>query len=145
MMNSSSFEMYIANRRLTRSNSTRAFVYHPEFTMFLMYYLNEKGERVYTLAVSTRGSIWQVKYRDTCRENEKFHIQSVMTKFSGMTCIILPITSSEFLFQKRSPDNLPTASAHPARFSPEDSYSRQRLLIKKRFGLLITQKPEPVY
>lgn len=32
-----------------------------------------------------------------------------------------------------------------ARFSPEDKYSRQRLIIKKRFGLLLTQRPEPVY
>lgn len=82
--------------------------------MFLMYYLNEKGERIYTLAVS----------------NESASVVPVLTVHSP---------------QKRSPDNLPTASAHPARFSPEDSYSRQRLIIKKRFGLLITQKPEPVY
>lgn len=32
-----------------------------------------------------------------------------------------------------------------ARFSPEDKYSRQRITIKKRFGLLLTQKPRPVY
>ncbi|XP_055603613.1 H/ACA ribonucleoprotein complex subunit 3 [Uranotaenia lowii] len=64
--------------------------------MYLMYYLNEKGERVYTL-------------------------------------------------KKQGPYDLPTQSAHPARFSPEDKYSRQRIIIKKRFGLLITQTPEPVY
>jgi len=39
----------------------------------------------------------------------------------------------------------PTFSAHPARFSPEDKYSRQRITIKKRFGLLLTQQPKPVY
>ncbi|XP_039957275.1 H/ACA ribonucleoprotein complex subunit 3 [Bactrocera neohumeralis] len=64
--------------------------------MYLMYTLNEKGERVYTL-------------------------------------------------KKRTEDGFPTISAHPARFSPEDKYSRHRLTIKKRFGLLITQQPEPVY
>jgi H/ACA ribonucleoprotein complex subunit 3 len=32
-----------------------------------------------------------------------------------------------------------------ARFSPEDKYSRQRIIIKKRFNLLPTQKPAPVY
>jgi len=32
-----------------------------------------------------------------------------------------------------------------ARFSPEDKYSRQRIIIKKRFSLLPTQKPAPVY
>ncbi|RAL42189.1 hypothetical protein DM860_011972 [Cuscuta australis] len=32
-----------------------------------------------------------------------------------------------------------------ARFSPDDKYSRQRVLLKKRFGLLPTQKPPPKY
>jgi len=30
----------------------------------------------------------------------------------------------------------PTASAHPARFSPDDKFSRHRVTIKKRFGTL---------
>ncbi|KAI1841488.1 hypothetical protein JX266_012328 [Neoarthrinium moseri] len=30
-----------------------------------------------------------------------------------------------------------TKSAHPARFSPDDKWSRQRVTLKKRFGLLI--------
>lgn len=29
-----------------------------------------------------------------------------------------------------------TKSAHPARFSPDDKYSRQRVTLKKRFGLV---------
>ncbi|KAK9333083.1 H/ACA ribonucleoprotein complex, subunit Nop10 [Lipomyces starkeyi] len=33
-----------------------------------------------------------------------------------------------------------TRSAHPARFSPDDKYSRQRVTLKKRFGLLLTQQ-----
>ncbi|KAK2648781.1 hypothetical protein Ddye_016270 [Dipteronia dyeriana] len=45
--------------------------------------------------------------------------------------------------KKESPVGLPTQSAHPARFSPDDKYSRQRVLLKKRFGLLPTQKPAP--
>ncbi|KAK2748980.1 snoRNP complex protein [Myotisia sp. PD_48] len=36
-----------------------------------------------------------------------------------------------------------TKSAHPARFSPDDKYSRQRYTLKKRYGLLLTQQPEP--
>ncbi|XP_013782736.1 H/ACA ribonucleoprotein complex subunit 3-like [Limulus polyphemus] len=64
--------------------------------MYLKYYLNDNGDRVYTLkAVDPLGR--------------------------------------------------PTFSAHPARFSPEDKYSRQRIIIKKRFGLLPTQQPRPVY
>ncbi|KAK8463718.1 hypothetical protein PHAVU_011G076600 [Phaseolus vulgaris] len=41
---------------------------------------------------------------------------------------------------KESPVGLATQSAHPARFSPDDKYSRQRVLLKKRFGLLPTQQ-----
>eukprot|EP00731_Ephydatia_muelleri_P025936 Em0018g36a len=39
----------------------------------------------------------------------------------------------------------PTISAHPARFSPDDQFSRQRITLKKRFGLLPTQNPHPYY
>ncbi|CAN4113687.1 unnamed protein product [Withania somnifera] len=46
---------------------------------------------------------------------------------------------------KESPLGLATQSAHPARFSPDDKFSRQRVLLKKRFGLLPTQKPPPKY
>ncbi|KAL8949543.1 MAG: hypothetical protein Q9222_004352 [Ikaeria aurantiellina] len=35
-----------------------------------------------------------------------------------------------------------TKSAHPARFSPDDKYSRHRITIKKRYGLLLTQQKE---
>ena len=63
-------------------------------TMYLMYYLDEKGIRVYTL-------------------------------------------------KKTAPDGSPTQSAHPARFSPDDKFSKQRVACKKRFGLLPTQKPIP--
>ncbi|OLL23170.1 H/ACA ribonucleoprotein complex subunit 3 [Neolecta irregularis DAH-3] len=30
-----------------------------------------------------------------------------------------------------------TRSAHPARFSPDDKYSRHRVTLKKRYGLLL--------
>jgi H/ACA ribonucleoprotein complex subunit 3 len=38
-------------------------------------------------------------------------------------------------------DGQATKSAHPARFSPDDKYSRQRVTTKRRFGLLLTQQP----
>eukprot|EP00971_Amphidinium_carterae_P094327 1867375-Amphidinium_carterae.1 len=38
----------------------------------------------------------------------------------------------------------PTFSAHPARFSPDDKYSEQRIKCKKRFGVLRTQTPAEV-
>ncbi|KTF87141.1 hypothetical protein cypCar_00022743, partial [Cyprinus carpio] len=65
------------------------------FIMFLQYYLNENGDRVYTL-------------------------------------------------KKLDPSGQPTSSAHPARFSPDDKFSRHRVTIKRRFGLLLTQQPRPV-
>ncbi|PMB63543.1 H/ACA ribonucleoprotein complex subunit 3 [Beauveria bassiana] len=33
-----------------------------------------------------------------------------------------------------------TKSAHPARFSPDDKWSRQRVTLKRRFNLLLTQQ-----
>ncbi|ESZ94356.1 hypothetical protein SBOR_5265 [Sclerotinia borealis F-4128] len=35
-----------------------------------------------------------------------------------------------------------TKSAHPARFSPDDKYSRHRVTLKKRYGLLLIQQSE---
>ncbi|KAL4617696.1 H/ACA ribonucleoprotein complex subunit 3, partial [Arapaima gigas] len=46
--------------------------------------------------------------------------------------------------QKCDPSGRPTTSAHPARFSPDDKFSRHRVTVKKRFGLLLTQQPRPV-
>jgi len=45
--------------------------------------------------------------------------------------------------QKIGPDGTPTKSAHPARFSPDDKFSRERITNKKRFGILPTQQPAP--
>ncbi|KAJ2304005.1 snoRNP complex protein [Coemansia sp. RSA 2611] len=43
---------------------------------------------------------------------------------------------------KKVQDGVPTKSAHPARFSPDDKYSRQRVVLKRRFGVLPTQQAE---
>ena len=47
--------------------------------------------------------------------------------------------------QKEGPDEAPTKSAHPARFSPDDKFSRERITLKKRFGILPTQLPPKEY
>jgi len=39
----------------------------------------------------------------------------------------------------------PTLSAHPARFSPDDKFSKERITCKKRFGLLPTQQEGKKY
>ncbi|KAI1621963.1 H/ACA ribonucleoprotein complex subunit 3 [Exophiala viscosa] len=43
---------------------------------------------------------------------------------------------------KKVLDGEVTKSAHPARFSPDDKYSRHRVTLKKRYGLLLTQQKE---
>ncbi|XP_064899005.1 H/ACA ribonucleoprotein complex subunit 3 [Columba livia] len=49
-----------------------------------------------------------------------------------------------YTLKKVSPAGQPTRSAHPARFSPDDKYSRHRLALKRRFGVLPTQQPRPL-
>ena len=61
--------------------------------MHLMYYLNDEGQRVYSL-------------------------------------------------KKTAPNGAPTVSAHPARFSPDDKFSKYRVTLKKRFNLLPHQQAQ---
>jgi H/ACA ribonucleoprotein complex subunit 3 len=50
-----------------------------------------------------------------------------------------------YTLKKVDPEGTATLSAHPARFSPDDKYSRQRVEIKRRFGVLpADKKPVPV-
>ncbi|NXC38286.1 NOP10 protein, partial [Penelope pileata] len=49
-----------------------------------------------------------------------------------------------YTLKRLSPEGLPTSSAHPARFSPDDRFSRHRLALKRRFGVLPTQRPRPL-
>ena len=45
-------------------------------------------------------------------------------------------------FQKETPEGKITESAHPARFSPDDKFSRQRIACKKRFGIYLPSTPQ---
>ena len=58
--------------------------------MYLRYYLDETGKRVYTMQVVLA-------------------------------------------------DGSYTHNAHPARFSPDDKFSKERIQCKERFGILLTQ------
>ncbi|KAL3815723.1 hypothetical protein ACHAXA_004925, partial [Cyclostephanos tholiformis] len=42
-----------------------------------------------------------------------------------------------YTLKKSNPEGKVTESAHPARFSPDDKFSRQRVAIKKRFGIYL--------
>lgn len=44
-----------------------------------------------------------------------------------------------YTLKKMTDEGEITQSAHPARFSPDDKYSRQRVTLKKRYGLLSSQ------
>ena len=44
-----------------------------------------------------------------------------------------------YTLEMLSPEGVPTLNAHPARFSPDDKLSEERMEFKKRFGLLPTQ------
>jgi len=50
-----------------------------------------------------------------------------------------------YTLKKESPAGEATYSAHPARFSLDEKYSRERITLKKRFGLLLTQQPPIQY
>ncbi|KFM27799.1 H/ACA ribonucleoprotein complex subunit 3 [Auxenochlorella protothecoides] len=50
-----------------------------------------------------------------------------------------------YTLKKLDPKGVPTASAHPARFSPDDKFSRERITTKRRFKLLPTQGPAHEY
>ncbi|RKO95303.1 H/ACA ribonucleo protein complex subunit 3-like protein, partial [Caulochytrium protostelioides] len=50
-----------------------------------------------------------------------------------------------YTLKKVDPKGSVTKSAHPARFSPDDKYSRQRVTLKRRFGLLLTQQEAQKY
>lgn len=53
-----------------------------------------------------------------------------------------PDGKRKYTLKKVTEEGEITKSAHPARFSPDDKYSRQRVTLKRRFGLLPTQNAE---
>lgn len=46
-----------------------------------------------------------------------------------------------YTLKKHVASGAPTLSAHPARFSPDDKFSRQRVITKRKFNILLIQKP----
>jgi H/ACA ribonucleoprotein complex subunit 3 len=78
--------------------------------MHLMYTIDDSGKRTYTLV--------------RLRASPPFHRLELLANQSSA-------------IQKKVLTGEVTKSAHPARFSPDDKYSRQRVTLKKRYGLLI--------
>ena len=50
-----------------------------------------------------------------------------------------------YTLDKTAPDGSPCESAHPARFSPDDKFSKYRILTKRKFNMLPHQQPAPQY
>ena len=63
----------------------------------------------------------------------KLHISNKYLQFSNHF-----VTS----LQKENPSGKVTESAHPARFSPDDKFSGQRVACKKRFGIYLPDQPQ---
>ncbi|WOO77701.1 H/ACA ribonucleoprotein complex subunit NOP10 [Vanrija pseudolonga] len=118
--------------------------------MHLMYTLDAQGNRVYTLKVSLvcrsrshdegRAAGYLPKRTAARRRYAARNVSLVLVLVyaarpapSGMRTAHTP--------QKKTSEGKPTKSAHPARFSPDDKFSRHRVTIKKRFGILPTQLP----
>ena len=76
------------------------------------------------------------------KEEERIYIS---TENMHLMYYLSPEGKRVYTLKKVSPSGRPTVSAHPARFSPDDKYSRHRITCKRRFGLLPTQKPAPQY
>ena len=85
-----------------------------------MFYVDEAGKRKYTLKV-------------------RAFFCSTQAGHTGSRCVASAVSLRA---QKETPDGKPTVSAHPARFSPDDKFSKHRLICKRRFGLLPTQNPQ---
>uniref|UniRef100_A0AC35U3R0 Nucleolar protein 10 n=1 Tax=Rhabditophanes sp. KR3021 TaxID=114890 RepID=A0AC35U3R0_9BILA len=50
-----------------------------------------------------------------------------------------------YTLKKHDTTGVLTQSAHPAKFSPEDQFSKYRLITKKRFELLPNQTKKTLY
>ncbi|KAB5557580.1 hypothetical protein DKX38_008489 [Salix brachista] len=95
----------------------------------------------FTFVVLESNETWCSLFEDSAK-----HAACDIVRLLKFQSLFPPVVSCIFVelpfsfVQKESPLGLPTESAHPARFSPDDKYSRQRFLLKKRFGLLPTQQ-----
>ena len=47
-----------------------------------------------------------------------------------------------YTLKKETPAGKITESAHPARFSPDDKFSRHRIACKKRFNIYLPKTPQ---
>lgn len=141
------------NNRLCSEKQHKVFIL---VAMYLMYYLSEHGDRIYTMKVrfsSLRSSCiacntGRINHCFSCSYNHYHDLFHGRIYASTPYPLFAPNPSTHYRsssLQKHAPDGTPTQSAHPARFSPDDKFSRERITTKKRFGLLPTQQPPVEY
>lgn len=115
---------------------------------YLMYY-EEDGKRVYTLKVRSCLHLCSPS-SSVCMSppqlvNRALHTSAHASRRAGNNGSACPVATASNEWrappQKVAPDGSPTQSAHPARFSPDDKFSRERVECKRRFNLLPTQGP----
>ena len=135
--------------------------------MYLMYYLDKlTGTRVYTLKVgppprpprpAPRGGrrLGGLKGRTRKKNDDENNDEATASPpplrrpahpstATGLRPSSNPERALTVRPQKEAEGDA-THSAHPARFSPDDRYSKERVACKKRFNLLPTQRPAPEY
>lgn len=76
-----------------------------------------------------------------------WHLRELYLSIRNFRDILIHLPGNKHFFQYWIFANLVIyfVCLSSARFSPDDKYSKQRVRIKKRFGLLPTQQPAPVY
>ncbi|KFY31183.1 hypothetical protein V493_01330 [Pseudogymnoascus sp. VKM F-4281 (FW-2241)] len=94
-------------------------------------------------------SFWIAKPRTTANANLNSHRQHTprqhphfFTTAAMHLMYTLDAEGSRVYTLKKINGGEVTKSAHPARFSPDDKYSRHRVTLKKRYGLLLTQQKD---
>lgn len=77
---------------------------------------------------------------DFSSTSEKFHLLKFHTLAMHLMYTLDGEGNRVYTLKKRTESGEITKSAHPARFSPDDKYSRQRVTLKKRHHLLPSQQ-----
>jgi len=88
-------------------------------------YVTSKSHDIYRNWTPTSGD-YSIS---SAQKNAKMHLMYTIDASGKRVYTLKKVVGSEV-----------TKSAHPARFSPDDKYSRHRVTLKKRYGLLLTQQ-----
>ncbi|PWN29946.1 hypothetical protein BDZ90DRAFT_228993 [Jaminaea rosea] len=104
--------------------------------MHLMYSLDSQGKvRISPWLISfdsSRIPLLTIRLSSPCS-----HLS--LLPFPFLSFVPNHLSQRVYTLRKATPANEITKSAHPARFSPDDKFSRHRVTVKRRFGILPTQ------